>query len=279
MEPGDLERFATGPVAYVFAFVLGALWGSFANVAILRVPAGQSVVRPASRCGSCGTPIRWYDNVPIVSWLVLRGRCRSCGVGFSPRYMLVEAATGLLFAATWHLCTTLLHPSDPLGVRVQRFGTYALFELTMVVITFIDLDHKKIPDRITYPAIPVFLGLGLLLQDRPWWDHVIGVVAGYGVVRLIADGFYLLTKKEGMGYGDGKLLAIIGGLFGWRAVAFSLFGGSLIGSAVSVVVMIVTRRSLRGVEIPFGPYLVAAALVYLFLQRELTIAFSALWPA
>jgi leader peptidase (prepilin peptidase)/N-methyltransferase len=155
-----------------------------------------------------------------------------------------------------------------------------------VVITFIDLDHKLILDVITYPAIPVFFGLALLLADRPWWDSAIGVVAGYGVVRLISDGYWLLTKREGMGYGDGKLLAIIGALLGWKAVVFSLFGGAMLGSVLGVSLLLWQRRRapevasegqdaaeipMRHVEIPFGPYIVGAALVYLFLQQQIGV--------
>jgi leader peptidase (prepilin peptidase)/N-methyltransferase len=263
----------------VFAALLGLLWGSFANVAIARVPAGESVVRPASRCGSCGTPIRWYDNVPIVSWLALRGRCRACGARFSARYLVVELATGALFALAWWTCFVDA-AGDPLGVRAQRFVSYAAFALCMVVLTFIDLELKKIPDRITYPAIPLFLGLGLMLRDRPWYDCAIGAVAGYGVVRAISDGYYWITKREGLGYGDGKLLAIVGGLLGWRAALFALFGGAVLGSVIGVAILAARRRgrdeegSIRHVELPFGPFLAAAALIYMYAERPIETFFA-----
>jgi leader peptidase (prepilin peptidase) / N-methyltransferase len=275
-----LEIFASSPAGLAFAFVLGALFGSFANVCIVRLPAGLSIVRPPSHCFSCQAPVKWYDNVPIVSYFVLRGRCRHCGATFSPRYMLVEAATGLLFAATWYLCLFALWPDDPVPTRLARFAVYALFQFVLVVITFIDLDHKLILNVVTYPAIPVFLGLGLLLGDRVWWDPLLGVALGYGIVRLIADGYYLLTKREGMGYGDGKLLALVGALLGWQAVVFSLFGGALLGSVLGVALLLWSRRRgpgaegdvpLRHVEIPFGPYLAAAALAYLYLQRQIGV--------
>jgi leader peptidase (prepilin peptidase)/N-methyltransferase len=273
------------PAAYVFAALLGALWGSFANVCIARLPRGMSVVRPASHCFACGHPVRWFDNLPIVSYFLLRGRCRSCGARYSARYVLVEAGLALLFLATWHLCVALVHPEELAPARLARFAIYAFFELTLVVIAFIDLDTKRILDRITYPGIPIFFGLGLALGDHEWTDLAIGVAVGYGVVRLISDGYYYLTRREGMGYGDGKLLALIGALLGWRAVVFALFGGSVIGSVIGVAAIAWQRRGgqapdgtpLRHVEIPFGPFLVAAALVYLFLQQQIDVGVRTLW--
>ncbi len=262
------------PSAYVFAGILGALLGSFANVCILRIPAEQSIVRPGSHCFACGKPVRFYDNIPIVSFLILRGRCRSCGVRFSPRYLFVEIGTAALIVVTYHLTIAGLHADDEPGRRLLRFGVYALFVLVLVVISFIDLDHKIVPDRITYPGIPVFLGLGVLLHDRPTLDLVLGVVVGYGIVRVIADGWRLVFKREGMGYGDGKLLALVGGLLGWQAVLVSIFVGSLLGSLVSIPFLAIRRtQGLLRFEVPFGPFLAVAALLYLFLQGTLTLGF------
>jgi leader peptidase (prepilin peptidase) / N-methyltransferase len=290
-----IEELATGPGAYVLAFVLGALLGIFANVCILRIPRRQSIVRPPSHCGACGAPVRWFDNLPIVSFLVLRGRCRACGAAFSPRYLLVEAATALLVLAVYHLCMSSLRPEDELSLRLMRFAVYTLFVWTLVVIAFIDLDHKKIPDRITYPAIPVFFAFGVLLGDVPLLDQAIGVVAGYGTIRLISDGYYWLTRREGLGYGDGKLLALVGALLGWRGVLFALFGGSLMGTLLAVPAILLRRRRepraggeaaprgeeaegegddappLRHVELPFGPFLAAGAVAYLFLEEVVRV--------
>jgi leader peptidase (prepilin peptidase)/N-methyltransferase len=292
MEPpiDPLEVLVQSPAGAVFAFVLGALFGSFANVCIERIPRGMSVVRPPSHCFSCGAQVAWYDNLPIFSYVLLRGRCRRCGSTYSPRYLLIEAATGALFAAVWIAGVQLQHAWDPPPHRLARFAAHALFVFVMVVVAMIDLDHKRIPDKITYPGIPMFLGLGLLLRDQPAWESIVGVVVGYGVVRAIADGYYFLTKREGMGYGDGKLLAMIGGLLGFRAVLFSLFGGSLLGSVIGVsVIAWRRRRGSRGdadpktpvgqVEIPFGPFLIAAALVYLFFAPWLRVGFESLWFA
>jgi leader peptidase (prepilin peptidase) / N-methyltransferase len=276
------EALASSPAGLVAAFVLGTLWGSFANVCIYRWPPtdahpkGRSVVAPGSHCGACGKPVRWYDNVPILSYLWLRGRCRDCKTQFSARYVLVEAVTGALFAAMFWYCFQLGVEVEPaLGARAVRFFVYACLVVVLVVITFIDLDHKLILDRVTYPAIPVFYVLGLLLPERHWYDGLIGAALGYGVVRLIADGYWMLTKREGMGYGDGKLLAVIGALLGWPGVVLSLFGGAVIGSVIGVGALVITRRaavpedddeSLRHVELPFGPFIAAAAIAYVLLE-------------
>lgn len=262
------EAFALTPTAYIFAFVLGTAFGSFANVCIYRLPEGLSIATPASRCGACGTPIRWYDNLPVVSYLVLRGRCRACGAHYAARYLLVELVTGLLVVAAYHY-VVVLHAADvPIELRLGRFAVYALFILVLVVIAMIDLDHQLILDAVTYPAIPVFYVLGLALPDRTWSDGLIGVVVGYGVVRALADGYRLLAGREGMGYGDGKLLALIGAAFGWPAVMVALFGGAVLGTAIAVPRALLARGggSVRHKEIPFGPYLAAGAVLYLFID-------------
>lgn len=281
------EALARSPAALAAAFVFGALWGSFANVCIYRWPPteahprGRSVVAPGSHCFACGKPVRWYDNVPLLSFLWLRGRCRDCGVTFSPRYLLVEALTGVLFAVMWWYTVDLGASLEPLDDRVLRWFVYAAFSAVLVVITFIDLDHKLILDKVTYPAIPAFYGLGLLLPETRWYDGLIGAVVGYGVVRLIADGYWLVTRREGMGYGDGKLLAVIGALFGWKAVVVSLFGGAVIGSVVGVGALLMRRQggeddaeaSLGQTELPFGPFLAAAAIGYVLAEPWLAARF------
>lgn len=317
MPPDELlETYALSAVGYGFVFLIGLLFGSFANVCIYRWPPtdehpkGRSVVKPGSHCSACGKPVRWYDNVPILSWLWLRGKCRDCGTEFSARYLLVEAATGMLFVAAYHLVVGMPMEWDPLSVRMLRFLIYAALLFTLVVITFIDLDHKLILDRLTYPAIPIFYGLGLLLPENHWLDGLIGAAVGYGIVRAISDGYYFLTKREGLGYGDGKLLALVGALLGWEAVVFALFGGSVLGSVIGITALLLVRRkgddesvpeegdtplregagegdvgdglgaeddeevSLRHVELPFGPFLAMAAIVYLFAQPWLRIHFA-----
>ncbi len=325
MPPDEvLQLYAVSFPAYGLVFVLGTLFGSFANVCIYRMPPteenprGRSVVHPGSHCGDCGQPVRWYDNIPLLSYLVLRGRCRDCGAEFSPRYLFVEAALGMLFVATYHLIVVIPDSlGEPLSIRMTRFMVMAAFELVLVVIAFIDLDHKLILDKITYPTIPVFYGLGLLLPERGWRDGLIGAAVGYLCVRLIADGYYFLTRREGMGYGDGKLLALVGALLGWQAVVISLFFGSIAGSIIGITVLVVARRGgsevlpggegerdettleglesaggdgpedrplsdddpppLRHTELPFGPFLVMGAIFFIFAQSWLRFSFAVLW--
>ncbi len=245
----DAEQWlalSTSPAAYAFAALFGALWGSFGNVCIYRMPPsdehprGRSVVAPGSHCFACGAAVRWYDNVPLLSFLWLRGRCRDCKAEFSPRYLLVEAASAMLFAAAYYYVVAIVMVDARPGAQLLQVGVLWAFLWTLLVITFIDLDHQLILDKLTYPAIPIFYGLGMLLPDAEWQRGLIGMAVGYGLIRAISDGFYYLTKREGMGYGDGKLLAIIGALYGWQGVFVSLFLGSLLGSIISIAILLVT---------------------------------------
>ncbi len=286
------ELLAAHPAAYALAFLLGTLWGSFANVCIVRMaptdehPDGRSVVRPGSHCPACGAAIRWYDNLPLVSYVLLRGRCRSCRAEFSPRYLLVEAGTGLLFLAFYHF-VQLAYFDEQVATQLLRFAILAAFAFTMVVIAFIDLDTGLILDKITFVAIPAFYLSTLALPGVAWWRGLIGAAVGYGVIRGISDLYYLLTKRRGLGYGDGKLLAIVGALFGWQAVLAALFLGSLLGTAISIPLILARGRpavvnedndstALRHAAVPFGPFLAAGALAYAFIQPWLEIALSPL---
>ena len=287
-----LEPWLRGAGGHLFAALLGALFGSFANVCILRWPPsdehpeGRSVVRPGSHCPACGAAIRWYDNIPILSYFILRGRCRACRAEFSARYLLLEGATALLFAAFYRLEVVVLHPFDPPSLQLYRFAVAAAFVWVLVVIAFIDLDHKLILNRITYPAIPIFYALATLLPERTWKDGLVGAAVGYGVIRLVADGYHLLTRRRGLGYGDGKLLAVVGAYLGWQAVLVSLFLGSIIGSVIGGLWLVAARARagknegdvpLRHVEIPFGPFLATAALVYAFVEAWLRVDFAILY--
>ncbi len=244
-----LIALTASPLIYGMVFVLGALFGSFANVCIYRwpptdeFPKGRSVVSPGSHCFDCGASVKWFDNVPLLSFLWLRGKCRNCKTEFSPRYLLVEAATALLFVAVYHLSISLAYQSQSIETALIRAAVYAAFVFAMVVIVFIDLDHMLILNKVTYPAVVIFYGLAQLLPENNWREGLIGAAVGYGIIRLIADGFYYLTGREGMGYGDGKLLAVVGALLGWKAVVFSLFAGSVIGLIINVPILVV--RGLR----------------------------------
>jgi leader peptidase (prepilin peptidase)/N-methyltransferase len=270
------------PFALALAAVFGAIWGSFFNVCIARIPEGQSIVRPGSRCGACGAPVRALDNVPIFSYLWLRGRCRACGAPFSARYPLVEALGALLGAAVWWRYVA----SDPrlvLGIGVARFAYYFAFAGVLVVLSFIDLETLLLPDVITLPAIGVFLVAGLGVHTVPFLARVIGAGVGYLFVRLIADFYFYVLKREGMGLGDGKLLALIGAALGWKALPLVVFAGAILGSVISIPVLLVTRsrraadQSLRDVQVPFGPFLALGALVHMFVGRELLSLAGGAW--
>lgn len=247
----------TTEMILVFVFVLGAIVGSFLNVCIYRIPAGESIVFPASRCPSCKAVIRWYQNIPILSYLFLGGRCASCRVRIPWRYPFVEALTGVLF--------TLV---------VYRFGLHGatlvfwVLSALLVVITFIDLDHQLIPDVISLPGIVVgFLG-SFLVPWLSWSDSLFGILLGGGSLYLVAAGYELLAKKEGMGGGDIKLLAMLGAFLGWKAVLPVIFLSSLMGSLVGIPLMLIKRADGR-LAIPFGPFLATGALVFLLWGPDL----------
>ncbi len=233
-------------------FVFGTLVGSFLNVCIYRIPAGKSVVRPRSFCPTCGKPIAWYQNIPIFSYLFLRGCCFNCGVKISLRYPAIEALTGALFVmVVWSFG---IAPWTPF---------YLLFVAGLITITFIDLDHQIIPDVISLPGILVGLLSVFFVPWITWVDSIGGVLLGGGLLYLVAELYFLLKKKEGMGGGDIKLLAMIGAFLGWKAVFPVIFLSSLIGTMVGIPLMYFTKSS-GGLAIPFGPFLSVGAVIWLF---------------
>lgn len=235
-----------------FAFMFGAVIGSFLNVCIYRIPAGLSIIRPASRCPKCLEPIRWYHNIPILSWALLKGRCAYCEAPVSIRYPLVEALTGALFAL--FLYRFAFHP-----VTLVLWLLCAL----LVTISFIDIDHQIIPDVISLPGIPIGFLCSFAVPWVSWQSSLLGIFAGGGSLLAIALGYEFLTKREGMGLGDVKLLAMLCAFLGVRAVFPIIFIGSVLGTLVGVPLMLL-KKSDRKLAIPFGPFLAAGALVYGF---------------
>lgn len=233
----------------VFVFVVGAAIGSFLNVCIYRIPAGESIVSPRSRCPQCLTPIRWHQNIPLLSYALIRGRCANCHAPISLRYPLVEALTGLLF-----LLVFLRYGLHPVTL------VFWLFAAALVAITFIDLDHQIIPDVISLPGIVVGFACSFAVPWMTWLDSLLGIVIGGGSLYLVAVGYELLTKKEGMGFGDVKMLAMIGAFLGWKAVFPVIFLSSLAGTLVGVPLMLIKRADGK-LAIPFGPFLALGALV------------------
>lgn len=247
------------PFAYmaVVVFLFGAVIGSFLNVCIYRLPLDQSIVSPGSHCMSCGAAVRWFDNIPIISWLVLRGRCRNCGTGFSIRYPLVELLTAcllLLLFLRFGLSTT--------------FAVYALLAVALIVVTFIDFDHQIIPDEISLSGVVLGFLASFFLPEPGWISSLAGIVVGWGSLALVFYAYLWLTGREGMGGGDAKLLAMLGAFLGLQAVPFIIFTSSLVGSVVGLSWMALQRKG-RHLAIPFGPYLAFGAVLYIFYGPQL----------
>jgi len=244
----------------LFAFAFGAVMGSFANVVIHRLPQGLSIVAPGSRCPSCGSPIRWYDNIPIVSYLVLRARCRHCGTAISIRYPLVETLTGLLYAGlVWRI-----------GVVPMTF-VLALFCWALVTVSFIDLDHRIIPDVISIPGTVLGLAAGFLPGFPRPVDSVIGAAAGGGFLFLILFAYEKIMKDEGMGMGDVKLIAMIGAFLGWQALPVTILVASLTGTVAGIGFAVARKEPVRKFPVPFGPFLAFGAVVHLFFGVEIIL--------
>lgn len=235
-------------------FLIGVCVGSFLNVCIHRLPRNESIVWPGSRCPSCAKPLAWYDNIPIISFLVLRARCRSCGAGISWRYPVVELLGGLLAVLAWLTFTEL--PYQVMGI---------VFLWALVLLTFVDLEHQILPDILTLPGIV----LGVVFSSiYPAWHgvetHLLGFVSsvgglllGGGILYLIGTLAEMVLKKEAMGGGDVKFLAAVGAFLGWKGVIMTLFLGSLLGALVGLLVKFLTREE----KIPFGPYLALGSAV------------------
>jgi leader peptidase (prepilin peptidase)/N-methyltransferase len=245
---------------YIVLFIFGSVIGSFLNVCIYRVPRNMSIVAPSSRCPTCNTPIRPYDNVPILSYIFLGGRCRVCKAGISPRYPLVEFLNALLYVSVF-----------------WRFGlhwytaVYFAFCSALIVITFIDLDFQIIPDRITLPGIAIGFVAGSLLMPDPFMrDSLLGIKSS--IIGLLAGGglFYAIAvlSKGGMGGGDIKMMGMVGALTGWKSVLLTTFLGSLTGAVFGVFLMIFRGKG-RKTKIPFGPFLALGSVVALFFGQEI----------
>jgi leader peptidase (prepilin peptidase)/N-methyltransferase len=249
-------------LSIVFALAFGLALGSFLNVCIYRLPLKKSIVRPPSSCPQCGARIRFYDNLPVISYIVLLGRCRNCRAPISPRYPLVEIITGFLSVA--------------LFIRFGLSPTYIFiffFSAALIAIAFIDLQHKIIPDVISVPGILIGLAFSFFPSAgiSPL-DALIGAVGGGGFLFLVGTVFEKLTGREGMGGGDVKLLALIGAWMGWKALPFIILISSLTGAVIGGVSLVISRQGVRS-RIPFGPFLALGALVFLFFGDEIALWF------
>jgi leader peptidase (prepilin peptidase) / N-methyltransferase len=240
----------------VYAGVLGACIGSFLNVVIYRLPLGQSLVSPPSRCPICGNRLAWYDNIPIAGWLLLGGRCRKCKNRISIQYPIVELITAALFV----LVVWLTPPGPLLVTRLLLVGI-------LIALFGIDLEHQIRPNTITLPGIVAGLLLSTIAPPG-LRDAVIGVLLGGGILYGIAGAYYLWRREEGLGMGDVKMLAMIGAFLGWKAVlvtlVFSSFSGALIG-----VALIALQRGGMKLALPFGTFLAIGAAVAMFVGEPL----------
>lgn len=251
---------------FMSTFLFGAVVGSFLNVVIARLPEEQSVVSPRSRCPRCETPIAWYDNIPMVSWLILRARCRSCQLPISIRYPLVELLTAVLSVLTFH--RFVANPALMTVEGVALYLVYFSFVAALIAITFIDFDHYIIPNEISYPGTALGLlavaGLDYLdFGQLTWQSSLMGALIGSGSLLLVMGLYWLVRRVEGMGLGDVKLMAMLGAFLGAHpALLFILFVSSFLGSVVGIGMMLFKGKDMK-YALPFGPFLAGSAVVYL----------------
>jgi len=244
--------------APLMAFVFGACVGSFLNVCIYRIPREKSIVFPGSSCPACSHGIPFYLNIPIVSYILLRGRCHHCHAPFSMRYPAVETLTALAAMAT----------AAQFGITAQS-GVWFTFVCTLIVISFIDYDFQIIPDILSLPGIPLFALASVLMGYHPWKASLTGILLGGGSLYGVAMLYHFIRKEEGMGGGDIKLLAMIGAAVGWPGVLFTLFAGSVLGTLAGCVIMVIEKSFTPRLRIPFGPYLSMGAIAYIFKGEEI----------
>ena len=244
-------------IIIVFTLILGASVGSFLNVVILRLPEEDaSIVFPGSRCPKCLQTLKWYDNIPVISFLLLKKQCRYCGTPISWQYPMVELTMALLSLAL-----------------VFKYGftsalpIYFIFTAALLVVIVIDFYHKIIPDVISLPGIIIGFACSFFNPVITWQQSGMGLLIGGGVLYAVAAGYYLFTKREGMGGGDIKLLAMIGAFLGWQSLPFVVFGSSILGAVVGIGAMAKQKKGGKTM-IPYGPFLSIAALLYMF-YREL----------
>jgi len=248
-----------GALLLIFFFLLGCAIGSFLNVCIYRIPREKSIVKPPSACPGCEKPIRFYDNIPILSYILLKGKCRDCGTRISMRYPLVELLTGIFFL--------LLYRKFDITFELLVF---MIFLSLLIAISVIDLDFQIIPDILSIGGLVFGFILAII---RPFFryldprfgilDSLYGIALGGGLLFAIAWLYQLFTKREGMGGGDIKLLGMIGAFCGWKGVLFSLVSGSVVGTLVGIPLMLAKGSGIK-YAIPFGPFLSLGALFYVF---------------
>jgi len=244
-------------IAKILVFVWGACLGSFLNVCIYRLPRGRSIVFPPSSCPQCDRRIKFHDNIPVISYLLLGGRCRYCRMHIPIRYWMVEIITGLAALAVYA------------GFGLTPKGIFLFsFIAALIVVIFIDIDYRIIPDGITIPGIGICFLAAVIMGELSWAASLLGIVAGGGSLYLVAVAYKAFTGIDGMGGGDIKLLAMIGAWCGWKGVVFIILVSSVAGTLVGLIVMAVYHKNMK-VALPYGPFLSMGAILYVFFGPEL----------
>ena len=257
-----------GALLGFYALALGGIIGSFLNVVIHRYPLGQSIVTPRSHCPRCNALIHWYDNLPVISFLVLRGKCRNCALPISIRYPLVEAANALFYLAIF----------QRVGIDIAFIPLAAAVSMTIALI-YIDLDIQILPDVIDLPGVAIGIWIGALRLDpdetqlllaSSWIDSILGAIVGAGVILAIAYAYKLFRKVDGMGLGDVKMMAMIGAIVGWHATLPVLLIASLTGSIFGIALALRNRTGLQ-FALPFGVFLGFGTLIVMFFGNGLEL--------
>ena len=247
---------------YFAAFVLGCIWGSFSNVCIYRLPNDQSVVKGRSFCTSCKEQIKWYDNIPFLSFIFLKGKCRKCGNKISSQYFLVEFISAISFIIVYHLY----------GISITTL-LLIILSIFFIIIFFIDLKHFIIPNELTFPL----MAIGFLKSFDPnlnqtifqnYINSLIGGVFGYLIIWLIIFFYKKVRKKEGMGLGDAKLMAVVGFWFGWASIPFTIFISSFVALIFSIPSLIKKNKNMA-TQIPFGPYIIIGCIIYVSFANQI----------
>jgi leader peptidase (prepilin peptidase)/N-methyltransferase len=249
-------------VFYFAAFVLGCIWGSFSNVCIYRLPNDQSVVKGRSFCTSCKEQIKWYDNIPFLSFIFLKGKCRKCGNKISSQYFLVEFISAISFIIVYHLY----------GISITTL-LLIILSIFFTIIFFIDLKHFIIPNELTFPLMLI----GFVKSFEPnlnqtifpnYINSLIGGVFGYLIIWLIIFFYKKVRNKEGMGLGDAKLMAVVGFWFGWASIPFTIFISSFVALIFSIPSLIKKNKNMA-TQIPFGPYIIIGCIIYVSFANQI----------
>ena len=247
---------------YFAAFVLGCIWGSFSNVCIYRLPNDQSVVKGRSFCTSCKEQIKWYDNIPFLSFIFLKGKCRRCGNKISSQYFLVEFVSAISFVIVYHLY----------GITITTL-LLIILSVFFIIIFFIDLKHFIIPNELTFPLMLI----GFVKSFEPnlnltifpnYINSLIGGVFGYLIIWLIIFFYKKVRNKEGMGLGDAKLMAVVGFWFGWTSIPFTIFISSFVALFFAIPSLIKKNKNMT-TQIPFGPYIIIGCIIYVSFANQI----------